>query len=74
MLHVLQEGYGFGEEEEGMERTGALCAHVKSSYVVSMRELGVIHIKDFTFLHGKFITRKRRLPVFFTAAVPTCIF
>lgn len=52
MLKAEQEGYGFGEEEEGMERTGALCAHVKSSYVVSMRELGVIHIKDFTFLHG----------------------
>lgn len=52
MLKAAQEGYGFGEEEEGIEPSGALCAHVKSSYVVSMRELDVIHIKDFTFLHG----------------------
>ncbi|MCO5599663.1 hypothetical protein L7F22_053768 [Adiantum nelumboides] len=52
ILKAGQEAYGFGEEEEGLEPSSALCVHVKSSYVVSMRELDIIHIKDFTFLHG----------------------
>lgn len=52
MFKAAQERHGLGEEEEGVISSGTLCAHVKSSYVVSMRELDIIHIKDFTFLHG----------------------
>ena len=58
MILMVQEGHGLGEEEEGAEPSGTLSAHVKSSYVVSMRELDVMHIKDFTFLHGKFDTKE----------------
>jgi cleavage and polyadenylation specificity factor subunit 1 len=55
---MVQDVHGLGEEEEGAEPSGTLCAHVKSSYVVSMREMDVMHIKDFTFLHGKFDTNE----------------
>jgi hypothetical protein len=32
---------------------GKLCAHVASSYIVSLRDMDMKHIKDFVFLHGK---------------------
>lgn len=46
-------GYGLGDEEEGPNVGGMICAHVESTYVVSLRDMDMKHIKDFVFLHGK---------------------
>jgi hypothetical protein len=48
-----QVGYGLGEEEEGPNLGGIICARIQSSYVVSLRDLDIKFVKDFVFLHGK---------------------
>jgi len=45
-------GYGLGDEEEGLSIGSKIYAHVESSYVVSLRDMDMKHIKDFVFLHG----------------------
>jgi cleavage and polyadenylation specificity factor subunit 1 len=47
-----QVGYGLGEEEEGPNLGGIICARIESSYVVSLRDLDIKFVKDFVFLHG----------------------
>jgi cleavage and polyadenylation specificity factor subunit 1 len=48
-----QVGYGLGEEEEGPNLGGIICARIESSYVMSLRDLDIKFVKDFVFLHGK---------------------
>ena len=50
---LFQAGYGLGDEDESLSMGGKLCAHVASSYIVSLRDMDMKHIKDFVFLHGK---------------------
>lgn len=52
---MFQVGYGLGDEDESLIMGGKLCAHVATSYIVSLRDLDMKHIKDFVFLHGKLL-------------------
>lgn len=51
-----QGGSGLVSEENALTTGGAVPAHVESSYVVSLRDLDMKHVKDFTFLHGETTT------------------
>lgn len=43
-------------EENALTTGGAVPARVESSYVVSLRDLDMKHVKDFIFLHGETTT------------------
>ncbi|KAG6554300.1 hypothetical protein Mapa_004216 [Marchantia paleacea] len=53
LMKAAQVGYCLGDEDDGAGPPGAsVCAHIASSYVVSLRDLDMKHVKDFVFLHG----------------------
>ncbi|KAL2641921.1 hypothetical protein R1flu_009508 [Riccia fluitans] len=53
IMKAAQVGYCLGDEDDGVTPPGAsVCAHIASSYVVSLRDLDMKHVKDFVFLNG----------------------
>lgn len=52
ILKASQAGYGLVGDEEALSSGSAVSARVESSYVISLRDLDMKHVKDFTFVHG----------------------
>lgn len=48
-----QAGSGLVGDEETFGSGGAVSSQVESSYIISLRDLDMKHVKDFIFLHGK---------------------
>ncbi|XP_031383009.1 cleavage and polyadenylation specificity factor subunit 1 isoform X2 [Punica granatum] len=47
-----QAGSGLVGDEDTFGSGGAVSTHVESSYIISLRDLDMKHVKDFIFLHG----------------------
>ncbi|KAM5557150.1 cleavage and polyadenylation specificity factor subunit 1 [Rosa sericea] len=52
ILKAAQGGYGLVGDDDGFASGAAISARVESSYIISLRDLDMKHIKDFTFVHG----------------------
>ncbi|XP_057859514.1 cleavage and polyadenylation specificity factor subunit 1 isoform X2 [Cryptomeria japonica] len=52
ILKAAQAGYGLVGDDEGSGSGGTVSVHIESSYIVSLRDLDMKHVKDFTFIHG----------------------
>ncbi|KAJ3706249.1 hypothetical protein LUZ61_009954 [Rhynchospora tenuis] len=52
MLKSAQAGHGLVGDEENQNAAGILSVRVESSYIISLRELEINHVKDFIFVHG----------------------
>lgn len=52
MLKASQVGSGLVGDEDTFESAGAVSIRVESSYIISLRELEMKHVKDFVFVHG----------------------
>ncbi|KAJ7555735.1 hypothetical protein O6H91_05G052500 [Diphasiastrum complanatum] len=52
LMKAAQVGYDLGEEDESTATSVIAYAHIEFSYVVSLRDMEMKHIKDFVFLHG----------------------
>ncbi|XP_050387838.1 cleavage and polyadenylation specificity factor subunit 1 [Argentina anserina] len=52
ILKAAQGGYGLVGDDDGFVSGAAISARVESSYIISLREMDMKHIKDFTFVHG----------------------
>lgn len=63
LLHLLgvfnlhsfgfQVGSGLVGDDDAFTSGGTISARVESSYIINLRDLGMKHVKDFVFLHGK---------------------
>lgn len=49
-----QAGSGLVGEDDPLGSGGAVAARIDSSYMINLRDLDMRHVKDFTFVHGKF--------------------
>ncbi|OVA07710.1 Cleavage/polyadenylation specificity factor [Macleaya cordata] len=52
ILKAAQAGYGLGGDDDTSGSGGTVCARIESSYVISLRDLDMKHVKDFIFVHG----------------------
>ncbi|KAF8379330.1 hypothetical protein HHK36_028764 [Tetracentron sinense] len=52
ILKSAQAGYGLVGDDEASGSGGAVSARIESSYVISLRDLDMKHVKDFIFVHG----------------------
>nr|DAD18663.1 TPA_asm: hypothetical protein HUJ06_020126 [Nelumbo nucifera] len=52
ILKSAQAGYGFAGDDEASGSGSTISARVESSYVISLRDLDMKHVKDFIFVHG----------------------
>ncbi|XP_061353564.1 cleavage and polyadenylation specificity factor subunit 1 [Gastrolobium bilobum] len=52
ILKATQAGSGLVGEDDALGSGGAVTAHIESSYMISLRDLDMRHVKDFTFVHG----------------------
>ncbi|KAG9445352.1 hypothetical protein H6P81_016692 [Aristolochia fimbriata] len=52
ILKAAQGGYGFVADDEASSSGGTVSPRIESSYVIGLRDLGMKHVKDFTFVHG----------------------
>ncbi|KAJ4955489.1 hypothetical protein NE237_012272 [Protea cynaroides] len=52
ILKAAQAGYGLVGDDEASGSGGTISARIESSYVISLRDLDMKHVKDFTFVHG----------------------
>ncbi|PRQ59892.1 putative cleavage/polyadenylation specificity factor, A subunit [Rosa chinensis] len=52
ILKAAQGGYGLVGDDDGFASGAAISSRVESSYIISLRDLDMKHIKDFTFVHG----------------------
>ncbi|OWM75669.1 hypothetical protein CDL15_Pgr021834 [Punica granatum] len=52
ILKAAQAGSGLVGDEDTFGSGGAVSTHVESSYIISLRDLDMKHVKDFIFLHG----------------------
>ncbi|XP_054786517.1 cleavage and polyadenylation specificity factor subunit 1 isoform X1 [Prosopis cineraria] len=52
ILKATQAGSGLVVEDDALGSGGAIAARIESSYMMSLRDLDMRHIKDFTFVHG----------------------
>lgn len=48
-----QAGSGLVGEDDALGSGGSVAARIESSYMISLRDLDMRHIKDFTFVHGE---------------------
>lgn len=39
-------------DDDGFASGAAISARVESSYIISLRDMDMKHVKDFTFVHG----------------------
>ncbi|KAL8091794.1 hypothetical protein AgCh_034160 [Apium graveolens] len=51
VLKAAQAG-GFVGDDSTLGTGGACCARVESSYIISLRDLDMKHVKDFVFING----------------------
>lgn len=49
----FQVGSGLVGDDDAFTSGGTISARVESSYIINLRDLGMKHVKDFVFLHGK---------------------
>lgn len=47
-----QAGSGLVGDDDALGSGGAVAARVESSYMMSLRDLDMRHVKDFTYVHG----------------------
>ncbi|PSR93371.1 Cleavage and polyadenylation specificity factor subunit like [Actinidia chinensis var. chinensis] len=52
ILKAAEAGSGLVVEENAFTAGGAVSARIESSYVISLRDLDMKHVKDFIFVHG----------------------
>uniref|UniRef100_A0A7N0U7D7 Cleavage and polyadenylation specificity factor subunit 1 n=1 Tax=Kalanchoe fedtschenkoi TaxID=63787 RepID=A0A7N0U7D7_KALFE len=52
MLKAAQAGYVLGGDDDVFTSVGAVSARIEASYVISLRDLDMKHVKDFVFVHG----------------------
>ncbi|KAK4766592.1 hypothetical protein SAY87_008234 [Trapa incisa] len=52
ILKAAQVVHGLVGDEDASGSGGAVTAHIESSYIINLRDLGMNHVKDFVFLHG----------------------
>ncbi|XP_078166463.1 cleavage and polyadenylation specificity factor 160 isoform X1 [Carex rostrata] len=52
MLKSAQAGHGLVGDEGKQNAGGSSSVRVESSYIISLRELEINHVKDFIFVHG----------------------
>ncbi|ERN13281.1 cleavage and polyadenylation specificity factor subunit 1 isoform X2 [Amborella trichopoda] len=52
ILKASKAGYGFVGDDDANGPTGTVSIRIESSYVISLRELDMKHVKDFVFVHG----------------------
>ncbi|CAO2838985.1 unnamed protein product [Amaranthus hypochondriacus] len=52
ILKTVQAGTGLVGDDENVGFGGGTSARVESSYIISLRELDIKHVKDFVFVHG----------------------
>lgn len=52
-LCCLLEGYGLVGDDEASGSGGTISVRFESSYAISLRDLEMNHVKDFTFAHGE---------------------
>ncbi|KAL6123334.1 hypothetical protein ACLB2K_075856 [Fragaria x ananassa] len=52
ILKAAQGGYGLVGDDDGFASGAAISARVESSYIISLRDMDMKHVKDFTFVHG----------------------
>lgn len=52
ILKTAQAGSGLVGDDDALNSGGAVSARVESSYIISLRDLGMKHVKDFIFVHG----------------------
>ncbi|KAE9617217.1 putative cleavage/polyadenylation specificity factor, A subunit [Lupinus albus] len=52
ILKATQAGSGLVGEDDALGSGGAIAARIESSYMISLRDLDMRHVKDFTFVHG----------------------
>lgn len=53
MLYGFQAGSGLVGEDDALGSGGSVAARIESSYIMSLRDLDMRHVKDFTFVHGE---------------------
>lgn len=53
ILKASQVGSGLVGDDDAFTSGGTISARVESSYIINLRDLGMKHVKDFVFLHGK---------------------
>ncbi|KAF7813301.1 cleavage and polyadenylation specificity factor subunit 1 [Senna tora] len=52
ILKAAQAGTGLVGEDDALGSGGAVAARIESSYMMSLRDLDMRHVKDFTYVHG----------------------
>ncbi|KAJ8650097.1 hypothetical protein MRB53_003120 [Persea americana] len=52
ILKASQAGYGLVGDDEASGSGGTISVRFESSYIISLRDLEMNHVKDFTFVHG----------------------
>lgn len=52
ILKTVQAGYGLVGDEESFGSGASVSARVDSSYIINLRDLDIMHAKDFIFVHG----------------------
>ncbi|XP_057528252.1 cleavage and polyadenylation specificity factor subunit 1 [Amaranthus tricolor] len=52
ILKTVQAGTGLVGDDENVGFGGGTSARVESSYIISLRDLDIKHVKDFVFVHG----------------------
>ncbi|CAM8962394.1 unnamed protein product [Rhodiola kirilowii] len=52
MIMLKATQVGFGGDDDVFTSGGAVSARIEASYVISLRDLDMKHVKDFVFVHG----------------------
>lgn len=52
ILKASQAGYGLVGDDEASGSGSTVSVRFESSYIISLRDLEINHVKDFTFVHG----------------------
>ncbi|XAR71785.1 hypothetical protein NMG60_11018197 [Bertholletia excelsa] len=52
MLKAAEAGSSLVSDENAFSAGGAVSARIESSYIISLRDLDMKHVKDFIFVHG----------------------
>ncbi|KAL6955199.1 hypothetical protein U1Q18_047136 [Sarracenia purpurea var. burkii] len=53
ILRAAEAGSGLVVEDNAFTAGGAVSARIESSYIISLKDLDMKHVKDFIFVHGE---------------------
>ncbi|KAK7289650.1 hypothetical protein RIF29_03450 [Crotalaria pallida] len=53
-LYVSKAGSGLVGEDDALGSGGVSATRIELSYMISLRDMDMRHVKDFTFVHGEF--------------------